>query len=217
MKQIAMIRRRFDYRFSVLACDENLYENFHSWWSRFEGLLIDAFWEVFAEGKKSLERDPARFAHETLTSWSLGADGASRVLFEVENHYDWRDLLRDLEHATRSEIFPEDFGYRPVPKSCLATVSQSPALRRTLSQMHPHLTKAVGSVIAGEACATVEEVVDRFPVLNGIADSELTRLRGARDIAVVAAAKELLCNRLRTRISERTIERYFRPKEFLPR
>jgi hypothetical protein len=185
-----------------------------------KGLLIDAFWEVFAEGKKSLERDPARFAHETLTSWCLGADGASRVLFEVENHYDWRDLLRDLEHATRSEIFPEDFGYRPVPKLCLATMStlpaRSPKTRPMLSQMHPYLTLAVTAVLAGDGCASVEEAVDRFPVLKGLTNDELIRLRGNRGISVGTAALDLLCPRLPLH-QRSTVDRFYRPKEFLPR
>lgn len=220
MKQIAMIRRRFDYHFSVLACDENLCDNFRSWWSRFEDLLLETFYEVVEEGKKLLERDPARFAYKTLKDWCLAADGSGRVLFEVENHYDWRDFLRDLEDVARSEIPQEELGYSPVPKLCLATISTLPIegrfLRRVLSQMHPYLTKAVKSLLVGEGCATVEEAVDRFPILQGLTNNELTRLGGNRGISVGTAALDLLCPRLPLH-QRSTVDRFYRPTEFVPR
>jgi hypothetical protein len=140
-------------------------------------------------------------------------------VFEVDHQYDWRDILIEQQHATRSEIPPEDLGYSPVPKFCLANLSMlqpgSPAIRRTLNQMHPHLTKEVKSVLAGEGCATVEEAVTHFPVLRGLTNDELNRLRRCLSISVGAASKELLC--ARTVLEESTVDRYFRPKEFLPR
>jgi len=218
MKQIANIRDSFDYRFDLLAGDENLYKNFRGWWSRFEDLLVETFEAVFEENKKVLARDPVRLARETLISWCLAADVSGGILCEVENHYDWRDVLKDLEDVARSEIPAEDLAYSPVPKLCLAMLSMLPPrsrwLRKTLSQMHPALTSAINTILVGEGCGTVEEVVDALPVLKGISDDELKKLRGNRGISVGTAARELLCARLRSS-EQSTVDRYFRPKEFL--
>ena len=81
--------------------------------------------------------------------------------------------------------------------------------------MHPHLTRAVKNILAQESSATVEEAVAHFPVLHGLTDDELTTLRGCRSKSVGAASKELLCIRLKTVVGESTVDRYFRPKEFL--
>jgi len=224
-----MLRSDFENRWGVLADEladalahdeaDLKNEKLRYWSYRFEDLLAEAFWEVFEEGKRTLERDPSCFANQTLLSWCLGANGNSWVLSEVENHFNWETYLRDLERYTRTELHPEDFAYRPVSQLCLAELStwrrRDPAIRIMLSQLHPHLTAAVESVLAGESCATLEEAVERFPVLKGLTIEELTRHRRNRGLAVVEAARELLRVRTKHCLEETTLDRYFRPKPFV--
>lgn len=195
-------------------------DNLRLWSYRFDDLLTKTFWEVFEEGMRTLERDPSRFAYQTLLSWCSAGTGNDWVLSEVENHFNWETYLRDLERDARAGLHPEDFAYSPASKFCLAELPTLPSrdggLMHVLSQMHPHLTRAVKSILAGENCATVEEAVARFPVLDGLTIDELTQLRGNRGLSVGVAARELLRVRLR-HCMESTLDRYFRPKQFMRR
>ena len=224
MKQMAMLRLKFEDQWNLLA--DNVPEEGDSWsgWlSRFESLLIDTFWDVFDEAKRSLEPKPPEFAYKTVRDWCLAAnDTRGRILIEVENRLvDWEDYLHDLEPGVASEIPPTDMVYKPQSTLCLDTIAGLPPrsrdLRKVLSQIHPYLTKAMKNILAQEGCATLQEAVENFPVLRGLKEDELQRFRGSSSVTENTASKELLNARLRTVIGEGTVDRYFRPREFSPR
>jgi hypothetical protein len=71
--------------------------------------------------------------------------------------------------------------------------------------------------LAQEGCATLQEAIENYPVLRGLEERELQRFRGSRSMTENTASKELLNARLGRVIGEVTLDRYFRPKQFLPR
>lgn len=220
MPQLEVIHDEFVRRWDLLAGDDDLFENWRRWENHFEILLTDVFWDVFEDGKRTLQRDPSRFAHHTLLSWCLAADPSGVVLCELGDHCSLKSWLEDLEKVTRSELNPEDFAYRPPPQLCLADFSRlqprQSGTSKMLSQMHHYLNEAVADVLAGRNCATIEEAVARFPALRGITAEELKRFRGNRGLTVGTAARELLSVRLR-HLQPSTLDRFFRPTEFVPR
>jgi hypothetical protein len=225
MKQMAMLRLKFEDRWNLLADAEDRDgddDAWRKWMSRFEWLLIDTFRDVFEEAKRSLEPKPPEFAYKTVRDWCLAAnDTRGRLLFEVENRLDWEDYLHELEPGAASEISPSDMVYRPQTTLCLETISGLPPrnrnTRKVLSEIHPHLTNAMKNILAQEGCATLQEAVKTFPVLRGLKDDELRRFRGSISVTANTASKELLNARLRTVIGEGTVETYFRPTEYSPR
>src|SRR5260370_30469021 len=125
MKQIAMLRLKFEDRWNLLA--DNVPEegdSWYRWFSRFEWLLIDTFRDVFEEAKRSLEPKPPEFAYKTLRDWCLAADHTrGRILIEVENRLeDWEDVLHELELGVASEIPLGDMCYKPQSPLCLDTI-----------------------------------------------------------------------------------------------
>jgi hypothetical protein len=221
MKQMAMLRLKFEDRWPLLADDEDLDGDWSRWRSRFASLLIDTFWEVFEEAKKGLEPKPPEFAYKTVRDWCLAADDTGRILFEVENHLIWQDILHDLEFAAASEISPTDMIYRPQAPLCLETIADLPPrsrnTRKVLSEIHPHLTNAMKNILAQKGCGTLQEAVESYPVLRGLNEDELQHFRGSCNVTANTASKELLNARLRTVIGEGTVEVYFRPTEYSPR
>jgi hypothetical protein len=168
-----------------------------------------------------LNRDPAGFATDTLNNWVLAADEHGYILSELGNHLIfWRNFLENLRYLRHTDIPPEDFGYRPDSKKSLAELltlpPRDPMLEPILKEMRPYLMAAVKGLRAGDDCATVEEAVERFPVLKGIRDDELTELRrNRRGLTARNAALELLLER--TEVSWGTLDKYFRDPEFRPR
>ena len=225
MKQIAMLRRQFENQWQALADaeDRNGEEgDCRRWISRFESLLIDTFGDVFDQAKKNLEPQPPEFAYKTVRDWCLAANEThGRMLFEVENHLFWEDVLLDLVSGVASEIAPADLIYRPQSQMCLETLRnlrpRGRDNRKMLSQMHPYLTYAMENILAQKGCATLHETVENFPVLRGLKEDELQRFRGNSSVTAITSSKELLNARLRTVIGEDTVDRYFRPTEHSPK
>jgi hypothetical protein len=239
MKQIAILRRKFDDRWDQLwgdlshggALDDAEGEDqdfcWSSWRSRFEGLLLDTFGDVFEDAKRNLEPKPPEFAYRTVRDWCLAADSRYRILIELENRLssdgldDWEGYLHELEIGVASEIPLTDMIYKPLSALCLEAIANlphnSPALRLALSKIHPHLIDAMTSIQKDEGCSTLEEAVQHFPVLLGLQANELQLFRGKHIMTPRIAAKELLNARLKTVIGEETVERYFRPNPFKPK
>ena len=220
MKQIALIRDRFNRRWRALG---EISHDYADNWRRFADdlneLLHDVFWMIFEEAKKELRADPGRFARETASAWALAANQEEWPLPEwLWGNWNWDDILSELERSAWGEIERKDLVYLPTPTLSLENISRlparSPELCSRLSEMHPHLVRAMKALLASEGCATVDEAVQTFPVLRGITETELEDFRGtANSRATVAAARELLNVRLPDR-TPGTIDKYFRPKVF---
>jgi hypothetical protein len=149
-------------------------------------------------------------------------DTRGRILIDLENRLiDWEDILHQAQLGVASEISATDLVYRPQSALCLDTVASLPPksrdLRKILSQIHPYLIRAMKNVLAQEGCATLQEAIENYPVLRGLEERELQRFRGSRSMTENTASKELLNARLGRVIGEVTLDRYFRPKQFLPR
>src|SRR5215469_10414466 len=124
--------------------------------------------------------------------------------------------LEDLQLVAASEMSPEEMIYKPQAAAlCLETVANlptnSPLLRAKLSEIHPYLIDAMTNIQKGEGCSTLGEVVEKFPVLQGLNENELERFRRNWKMTPRTASMELL--HLRTTLCDNTIDRYFRPTQ----